>query len=177
MRTWIDVARLTQAKNLSGGLVAHSAPGLPLLLSEGMELALVPPVLDAPRRVRVSRVTPRGRDEALLHFAEVRDIETAQMLVGCRCLARRAELRERCAEDGAEPESFALLAGWTVADEAAGRVGVVLRVEERPAQSLLVVGRDDGEEVLVPLVEEFIVGIDERRELVELRCPEGLLDL
>ena len=54
MRAWTDVAVLARTKNLQGGFVAQSAAGLPFLLSEGLEAAFVPPVLDAPRRAQVT---------------------------------------------------------------------------------------------------------------------------
>ena len=52
MRAWTDVAVLARTKNLQGGFVAQSAAGLPFLLSEGLEVAFVPPVSDAPRAAR-----------------------------------------------------------------------------------------------------------------------------
>ena len=94
MRTWANVAELSKTKTLTGGLVARCAPGLPFLLEEGMEVAFVPPRHDAPRRARVLSVQDAGRDAFLVTFEGVDSIDVAELLVGCSCLVRRADLPE-----------------------------------------------------------------------------------
>ena len=94
MRTWANVAELSKTKTLTGGLVARCAPGLPFLLEEGMEVAFVPPRHDAPRRARVLSVQDAGRDAFLVTFEGVDSIDIAELLVGCSCLVRRADLPE-----------------------------------------------------------------------------------
>ncbi|WP_172135889.1 ribosome maturation factor RimM [Adlercreutzia sp. ZJ473] len=174
MRSWIDVATLAHTKNLNGGLVARAASGLPLLLSEGVRVALVPPVLDAPRDVTVARVVPRSEDEALVFFEEVETADMAELLVGCHCLMRRDEVDLSSSDVASDLPSWE---GWSVHDVRAGHVGEVEVVEDRPLQPLLVVARPDGSSALIPLVEEFVVSIDEDARRIELDCPAGLLDL
>ncbi|WP_165048054.1 MULTISPECIES: ribosome maturation factor RimM [unclassified Adlercreutzia] len=174
MRSWIDVATLAHTKNLNGGLVARAASGLPLLLSEGARVALVPPVLDAPRDVTVARISPRSEGEALVFFEEVETADVAELLVGCHCLMRRDEVDLPSPDAASDLPSWE---GWSVHDVRAGRVGEVEAVEDRPLQPLLVVARAGGSPALVPLVEEFVVRIDEDARRIELDCPAGLLDL
>lgn len=175
MREWIDVATLAHTKNLDGGLVARAASGLPLLLSEGARVALVPPVLDAPRDVTVARVAPRSKGEALVFFEEVTAAEVAEQLVGCHCLMRRAEVDPALLREAAP--SLPSWEGWSVHDVRAGYVGEVTDVEDRPLQPLLAVARPDGATALIPLVDEFVVSVDEDARRIELDCPAGLLDL
>lgn len=174
MRAWADVAYLATTKNLNGGLVARSAAGLPFLLSEGLRVALVPPRLDAPRDVTVASVQMRGDDEALVFFDEVDDAATAQALVGCHVLAPRDAFDPADLEPAGEWPSWE---GWEVVDAQAGAVGGVAGVEELPLQSLLVVARPDGSEALIPLVDEFIVAVDEDARRIDVALPAGLLDL
>ena len=94
MRAWTDVAVLARTKNLQGGFVAQSAAGLPFLLSEGLEVAFVPPVSDAPRRARVTTVSAIDDRTAVVAFDAVEGIDAAEALVGCHCLVRRADLPE-----------------------------------------------------------------------------------
>lgn len=173
MRAWIDIACLAHTKNLNGGLVARRASGLPFLMEEGMELALVPPVLDAPRRVHVEELVMRSEDEALVFFEEVGDANTAELLVGCHCLARRKDVDEQALSDDSLPS----WEGWSVFDAQAGFVGVVASIEDRPLQPLLEVRRTDETSVLVPLVDEFVMALDEEALRIDLDCPAGLLDL
>ncbi len=140
MRAWADVAELTNTKNLDGGLVAHCAPGLPFLLREGMEVAFVPPVLDAPRRARVAWVRAEGGAlEGVVGFEGVEGIGAASPLVGCHCLVRRSDLPQD-ALAGAGAHAWA---GFAVFDARAGFVGHVEGVREMPAQRLLEVARAD----------------------------------
>lgn len=173
MRSWVNVAALAKPKNLDGGLVARSAAGLPFLLKEGMEVAFVPPALDAPRRARVESVAMRGENEALVFFEGVTSIEAAEKLAGGYCLARRADVPEE-ALLGADAFNWN---GWQVEDAVCGRVGTVACVEERPGQLMMTVACEDGTEALIPLVDEFIVEIDELAQIIHMNLPTGLLEL
>ncbi|MDY4988502.1 MAG: 16S rRNA processing protein RimM [Ellagibacter isourolithinifaciens] len=176
MRTWADVAWLATAKNLNGGLVVRSASGLPFLLEEGMEVAFVPPVLDMPRRAIVEEIRPQDDTSAVVWFEGVDDIDTAKALCGCHVLVRREELPELAQAIAAAHSDG--VSGWEVHDAQAGLLGTLLRVEDNPGQSLLVVDRADGQSpLLIPLVDEFLVGIDEERERIDVDVPAGLLSL
>ena len=173
MRTWMKVADLATTKTLQGGLVAHAAPGLPFLLSEGMEVAFVPPQHDAPRRSRVLSVRDEGKGRYLVAFEGVDDQKTAARLAGLSVLARREDLPAGAAL--AEEED---LVGWEVRDVALGVVGTVSEVVESPGQVLLSVARLGRERPsLVPLVDAFLVGFDEDARRIDVALPAGLLDL
>lgn len=173
MRAWMHVADLVGTKKLQGGLVATSAPGLPFLLREGMEVAFVPPQHDLIRRSRVLSVEEDGKGRHLVSFEGVDDIETAQRLVGLSVLARREDLPEEAVLAGGGD-----LLGWEVVDEAYGLVGTVGEVLESPGQLLLSVDRPDRDEpALVPLVDAFVLGFDEDARRIDVSLPEGLLDL
>lgn len=174
MRGWVDIAYLAKPKNLNGRLVARGASGLPFVLYPGLEVALVPPQLDAPRRVTVAEVQEVADNEALVLFNEVADLSTAEVLAGCRCLVRAADVDLTELEEAAGLPDWE---GWRVEDARAGLVGDVAAVDDRAMQPLLVVRRPDGSEALVPLVDEFVETVDEDARLIRLTCPDGLLDL
>lgn len=180
MQGWIDAATLTRTLNLQGGFLAYAAESLPFLLDEGTKCALVPPATDAPRNVTVVSVTPMaGKREGGYNvtFAEVNDADTAELLVGCHCLVRADAV-----EGGLEVAAALEEEPWDVVDETFGMLGTLLRVEERPGQSLLVVERaaDNGEDVkelLIPLVDEFMRATDEDAHVIKVAVPQGLLEL
>lgn len=172
MRTWANVAELSRTKTLTGGLVARSAPGLPFLLREGMEVAFVPPQHDAPRRARVASVRDEGRGTFLVTFEGVDSIDVAELLAGCHCLVRRADLPEEALVVESEE-----LVGYEVCDSVEGLVGTVAEVVESPGQRLLSIERVSGETALVPLVDAFVVSIDDEARRIDVDLPEGLLDL
>ena len=173
MRPWVNVAVLARTYNLEGGFVARPAADLPFLLEEGMEVALVPPQLDAPRRVTVRSVAPKGDGSAVVFFDEVTDAAVAARLAGCSCLVRRSRVADAMPL-GAEECPWM---GWQVVDAQEGPVGTVADIRQVPGQSWLVVEDAAGREVLVPLVEEFVQEVDEQGRSLLVSLPLGLLDL
>jgi len=171
MRTWVDVAVLAKSRNLDGRFVARAAAGLPFLLEEGDSIALVPPKLDLPRTVTVSRVVLLDEERAEISFEEVSDAGIASELVGMHCLIRR---------DLIDAESFeeapALWEGWPVVDASLGEIGTLTGVVENTAQTLLEVDRN-GSIVLVPFVDEIVTEIDVDGERILVNLPNGLLEL
>lgn len=173
MRTWANVAELSKTKTLTGGLVARCAPGLPFLLQPGMEVAFVPPQHDAPRRSRVESVQETGKGGYLVTFEGVDSIDVSELLVGCSCLVRRADLPEEALATEADT-----LVGFEVHDARAGFVGTVESVVENPGQFLLSVAREEGAgAVLVPLVDALVTGLDEEARRIDVDLPDGLLEL
>lgn len=172
MHAWKDVAVLAKTKNAKGGLVAHAATGLPLLLSAGDEIALVPPKLDVPRRVVVSDITPIDEFRAFVWFEGV-DANVASELAGMHCLVPAARLDSVSLED--VPAAWC---GWRVEDARHGYVGDVVDVMDNPAQSLLEVQREDGRgTVLIPIVDEIVTDVDVDNGVVRVSMPKGLMDL
>lgn len=178
MRNWSDVAVLAKTRNLDGGFVVKSAANLPFLLDEGDEVAFVPPVLDAPRRGVVLDVRFLDDDSAVVHFDSVVDKNTAEQLAGCHCLVQLTqEQRDYIAQT---PVSWD---GWSVVDTEFGLIGHINEVIENPGQMLLSVKRADRsnpeaqDDILIPVVDEFIVGIDADSQIVETHIPAGLLSL
>ena len=152
--------------------------GLPFLLEEGMEVTFVPPVLRIPRSGKVSALEEVGEGRYMVWFDCIDNRTDAEKLEGHFCLVRTSVLPEGFADQGTLD-----LVGFSVVDEAGKLIGTVQGLEENPAHALLVVKRggssDDSEqdEVLIPLVDEFLVAVEEEAREIRVTLPEGLLDL
>lgn len=170
MGEWVDVAIATIAKSRKEGLVVRCTAGSSFLLRPGMEVAFVPPVLDAPRRARVEAIERESGRRATVRFEGV-DRAAAELLSGRHILVRRDEL-----EPGALEESGGL-AGFEVHDALLGFVGTVSSLLENPAHPLLEVQRPDGSTSLVPVVDEIVIGVDEQARRIDIDAPAGLFDL
>ncbi|HEY2833184.1 MAG TPA: ribosome maturation factor RimM [Sporichthyaceae bacterium] len=109
----------------------------------------------------------------LLALAGVEDRNRAEELRNVLLLIDVAE-NER-PEDDEEYYDHQLvgLAAHTVAGEPIGTVTEVLHL---PSQDLLVVGRDDGREVLVPFVSAIVPELDLAAGVLRIDAPPGLLD-
>ena len=81
--------------------------------------------------------------------------------------------------DEADPGelSWNFFAGFRMEDVNHGVLGEVVEVDNSTVNTLFVVECSDGEELLVPAQEEFIVGIDKKHRLITVDLPEGLLNL
>src|ERR1700761_8351136 len=68
------------------------------------------------------------------------------------------------------------LKGFLVVDENEGELGIITAIHEYPQQMIAAVTYQDAE-VLFPLNEEIIKGIDVVKETLLVDLPEGLLDI
>lgn len=197
MGSWTNIAALLSAKTKEGGLSVKPTEGLPFLLTEGLEVTFVPPLLRFPRSSKVKRVENPSPGKYLVYFEDIDSRNDAELLEGHFCLVRNSDL----------PENFdisddRMIVGFAVCDEAQGFLGRVVRIEENPAHPLLVVMREEDAssiqgqtfedqtnlqdsdnnneaytEVLIPLVDAFVVDIDENACVIKVSLPDGLLDL
>lgn len=67
--------------------------------------------------------------------------------------------------------------GFGIADESGRSIGIIEKVEEFPQQLMATVLTPTKESVLIPLVESFIIEVDEESKLITMNIPEGLLSL
>ena len=81
--------------------------------------------------------------------------------------------------DEAEPGelSWDFFVGFRIEDTQYGELGEVVEVDTSSINTLFVVERPDGEELLIPAQEDFIVEINQEGKSIVVDLPEGLLDL
>ena len=110
----------------------------------------------------------------LVHFDGVEDRTAAEGLAG-----RSLWVEVDPASRPDDPDEFYIhsLVGLTATTADAVPVGVVVDVVPLPGQDLLVLKADDGREVLVPFVEQFVPTIDPGAGVLVVAPPPGLLEL
>lgn len=82
------------------------------------------------------------------------------------------------AEDAEDGElSWDFFVGFRMQDVHHGVLGEVVEVDNATVNTLFVVEMEDGEELLVPAQEEFIVEIDQQKRIITVELPEGLLNM
>ncbi len=80
-------------------------------------------------------------------------------------------------ESGEDALSWEFFVGFCMEDVHHGMLGEVVEVDTSTINTLFVVESEEGEELLVPAQEEFIVGIDQEQRLITVELPDGLLNL
>ena len=69
------------------------------------------------------------------------------------------------------------LIGFTLADSIAGTVGEITDYNDATANLLLIVTTPDGEEVYIPVADEYIDEVDTDTRTLHTTLPSGIIDL
>ena len=86
-------------------------------------------------------------------------------------LVRKADLPE------GYDRSLLDLVGFEVFSRDQGHIGTIVSLEENPAHPLLVVESSTGSTIHIPLVEEFLVDLNEEERRIGFDLPAGLVEL
>lgn len=162
------VGRISRPHGLRGAVLVEPMSDVPGRLESGAVL-----LMGAPGgKLQPVRVTGGGKSsgKTLIELDGVTGREGAEALRGRFLYVPRASAGE-LAEGEYWPSE---LEGMSVVDEGGERLGAVDDVLEGSAQDILVVKDDDGREILVPFVREFVMDIDETDCLVRVRLIEGM---
>jgi 16S rRNA processing protein RimM len=123
-------------------------------------------------RFEVERVTIQAGTRVLLKLQKVDRIEDAELFRGLKLYRPLAEL------PALDDDQFYFhdVIGYDVVDTNLGKLGTVEAFYELPEQDLLAM-RYQGQEVLIPVVDELVQHADEDSRELYVTLPEGLLDI
>ena len=161
------IARVVKTHGKAGEVVAQNACGLPAVISPGMRVCIVPPALKGKRWRRVESVSGDAQG-MLLGISGINNIDDASKIVGKTILVEAKDL----------PEDFYLhdtngLIDCVVVDNVCGEIGKIQEIMQGPANDVWVVAGRFGE-VLIPVVEDFIVDFIEEKHTIIVDVPYGL---
>jgi 16S rRNA processing protein RimM len=176
---WVLVARLVRPHGRRGELVAEILTDFPERFHERARLFLIPSerVGSRPREIHLENFWFL-RSRVVMKFQGVDSINDAEALRGFEVVipaAERAPLQ-------AGSVYVSDLIGCRLIDlNGGGEAGQVIAVDrDSSSTELLVVRRETGkgaEELLIPFVAEYVVRIDAPGRVLEMRLPEGLLEI
>ena len=66
--------------------------------------------------------------------------------------------------------------GFTVTDASFGEVGTIVHINDKAAQPLFEIDRE-GKEIFIPMVDDFIKKVDRESKTIEVKTPNGLIEL
>lgn len=144
------IARVVKPHGRFGEVVTVPVHGLPSLLSEGLDVFVVPPLLHGERSHSVLSCSQDGREGSLVSLSGVEDISAADELRGRYLLSREADLPE-----GWEAHDVERLVGREVRDGQMGSLGTIEEIMVTPANDVWVV-RQGSREVLLPVVDAVV---------------------
>jgi 16S rRNA processing protein RimM len=187
--SWIVLAHLLRPQGRKGELLAELLTDFPERFDEKKRVFLASPNFSGEeaqaRAVEViSFWLPGGKNEGriVLQFEGIDSITAAEGIAGLDVIVPQAE---RLPLDD-ESEYISDLIGCTVYDRSTA-VGVIDDVQfpstpdggRRLAEAapLLAVSSPDGAEILIPFAKAFLVGIDVKERRVDMKLPEGLIEV
>lgn len=115
----------------------------------------------------------RGAESILLTLEGIESDSEASLLTGKEIFAFKKDLPENENGDGFFAGD---LIGWTL--EANGsEIGTIENFDDSTINLLLIVRDKSEKNILIPLAEEFIEGLDFEKKIISMDLPEGLLTL
>ncbi len=113
----------------------------------------------------------RGKDKALAIFDDFESSPLASRLIGLSMFVKQAEEEEAEDEMGLD-----LFVGFTVIDHDLGRLGTIVDFHDISGNPLFVVDHN-GTEILIPVNEDLIVKVSEKKREITFDLPSGLIEL
>ncbi len=114
----------------------------------------------------------RSDSTALIKLEKVDTAEKARMFVNTEVY-----FPVKYAEESPKEElTWDYFVGFQVIDKRHGKIGIVIEVDDSTINTLFVLDRE-GEELLIPAQEEFILKMDHKKRQITVDLPDGLLAL
>ncbi|MFQ5724643.1 MAG: ribosome maturation factor RimM [Terriglobia bacterium] len=169
---WLTVARIVKTQGRHGEVAAEILTDFPQRLAQRRRVWLWDGA-NEPRPAEVQKIWPH-KNYLVFHFARYHSIEQAEGLVG-----QEIQIPRREAAPLGETEFYlAELVGCRVVEQASGvELGRVREVLPTGGTDLLAVDTPEGQELLIPFVEEFCLRVAPEERLIEVVLPEGLRNL
>lgn len=165
----LQVARIGKPHGIRGEVTVQLFTDAPEERFEPGAVFRVEPEAQGPLTVSSARW---NKDILIVGFNEVPDRNSAELLRGAKLFIESAETADDDGDAWYEHELVGLEV--RVGDEVVGRVSALRTMT---VQDLLIIEGADGEEILVPFVEEIVPEVDVDGGFVRLSPPEGLLEL
>lgn len=114
----------------------------------------------------------RSETTALVKLERVDNAEQARKFTNVEVYFPKSLVDEDESED---IPTWNYFVGFQVNDIHAGFLGEIVAVDDSTMNVLFAIERDNGEEILLPAHEEFMVKIEKKKRILTVELPEGLL--
>lgn len=120
----------------------------------------------------ISEIQIRGK-KSIAKFEDINKIEQTESIVGAELYLPLTSLPKLSGKKFYYHEVI----GFEIYDNNLQRtIGILKAIYESSGQDLFGIDAD-GTEILVPIVDEFIISVDRTIKRIEIKAPDGLLDI
>jgi 16S rRNA processing protein RimM len=120
----------------------------------------------------IEHVDLKHNNRAAVTFSDVDSVEQASILVGCELYLPDSMLKPLTGNRFYYHE----VKGYEIHDKQHGFIGTLTEVLEYPHQAVLSVAFK-GKEILIPVTDHIVTGIDREKKHLFTEVPEGLLEI
>lgn len=120
----------------------------------------------------ISSISFGAKESGIIKFDFIDTIDQAKEITGCKAYLPNDDR----AEIGDDEYYTSHLIGYTAFDSTKGEIGIIEEIIEYPKNQLFRIDHQ-GQEILIPVSDDFITELDKPNKKVTLTLPEGLLDL
>lgn len=110
---------------------------------------------------------------ALIKFEGIDSAEKARMFTNIPVYFPKKYVTE---EEKDDISSWNYFVGFKVFDTKYGSLGEIVAVDESTMNVLFYINRE-GEEIIIPAHEEFIINLNKKERIITVELPDGLIDL
>ena len=110
---------------------------------------------------------------ALIKFEGIDSAEKARMFTNIPVYFPKKYVAE---EESDDISSWNYFVGFKVLDTKYGSLGEIVAVDESTMNVLFYINRE-GEEIIIPAHEEFIINLNKKERIITVELPDGLIDL
>jgi 16S rRNA processing protein RimM len=154
----------------NGGLIVKIQEDVPRTILQNKEPVFI--YIDGlPVPFYIKAAEYKGTSKLVVVFEDMETEALATELIGKSIYLAS---KEAAAEPGGS--ELDILVGYTAIDKNYGELGVVKEVMDIPGNPCLVLS-GQATEVIVPLNQELITGIDRQKKQIHLNVPNGLVEL
>ncbi len=112
----------------------------------------------------------KNNDTIIVKIERMNSADKVRLLTNCEAYIPREWV------ENSEQLSWGFFRGFTAEDITHGTIGEIIDVDDSTINTLFVIN-NGGNELLVPVQEDFIVEIDDKNRHIVFNLPEGLVSL
>jgi len=169
MSQYFKIGKLAASHGLLGDLVLQHHLGKKTAL-KGLEAIYIQDTTNNFIPYFIEKATARTATETLLKLEEINDKESARLLT-----PKEVWLEEKDFNKYAKKSTPIALLGFMLYDKNTP-LGEIIEVIELPHQILCSVSFNS-KEILIPIHEDNLISVDNKKKVVAVDVPEGLLDM
>ncbi len=115
----------------------------------------------------------RAPNNPIIKFEDIESKEAAMILQHKAIFMKASDIREKTV---ASDLFYSKYIDYLIKDKTLGNLGKIETIEDFPQQEMAII-TFEGNDVLIPMNDLFIVNIDDKSKVIEMDLPEGLVSL